>query len=321
MRSWPLLLLALALIAPAGAKEIGSPITLTTRDLPQENRFMKVRLLGSLALNGDPALAELSALAWDEDEQILYAVTDRGWLLHLAPRFEAGRLTGVSLLASHRLRDRLGKPLTGRNADSEGLVLERGDNGIRGDSRLLISFERHHRILRFDPLGHAYGALPLPPPLDDPRRYATANRGIEGFTLHPSLGLIAAAESPLRGDTLPRLVSSEASWFYRPNRPAGRIVAMESEPGGSLLILERAFISPLQPWTLSLTRLRPDRDNRGSILQGELLVEFDSGKGWLVQNLEGMSRHRENRYFLVSDDNGKPWAQTQLIYLELAVGR
>jgi len=108
------------------------------------DRFMGVQLLGALTLRqveiDGQLVAELSALAWDEDEQILYAVSDGGRLFHLLPEFAGGVLSGVAGVAGYPLRDASGEPLRGARADSEGLALENAENGIRGDSRLVVSF-------------------------------------------------------------------------------------------------------------------------------------------------------------------------------------
>lgn len=306
-----LVLLVAFHLSPAEAEFTATQIRPAQSGVADGGVHLGVRLLGSLALSGDEALAELSGLAWDDRRQILYAISDRGLLLHLQPVFRDGWLVDARLLASMPLRDRDGAPLRGKSADSEGLVL-----AADGES-LLVSFERRHRIDRYDFRGNWLANLPLPPPLNQSERFRKPNRGIEGFTWNTRFGLIAAAEGLLRGDEQPRLASGDGSWFYRPNRPGGRLVAIESEPGGSLLLLERAFSSPFEPWTLSLLRVRPSLNNQGQTLPIEVLAEFDSGKGWLLQNLEGMSRHQGRRYFLVSDNNGQPWSQTQLIYLEL----
>ncbi|OQW92898.1 MAG: hypothetical protein BWK79_13870, partial [Beggiatoa sp. IS2] len=51
--------------------------------------YMQVRLHGMLEIFNETVdgilLSELSGLAWDEDEEILYAVSDKGNLFHLRP--------------------------------------------------------------------------------------------------------------------------------------------------------------------------------------------------------------------------------------------
>ena len=128
----------LLLPQPSGAQEVGRPLPLSDR-LATGDDYMGIRLLGALSLQGREALAELSDLAWDEDEGILYSVTDRGRLLHLLPVIEQDRLVNIRLLRHFDLLDETGKKLRKSERDAEGLALEQSDNGVAGDS-LLATF-------------------------------------------------------------------------------------------------------------------------------------------------------------------------------------
>ncbi|MDX1606117.1 MAG: esterase-like activity of phytase family protein, partial [Candidatus Competibacterales bacterium] len=125
------------------------------------------------------ALAGLSALAWDADEQRLYAVSDFGRLFHLRPVFDGDRLVDAELLAGFPLTDARGRALRPPWTDAEGLTLRHGTNGIRGDSELLISYERRPRIRRYTPEGRRLDGLALPPPLADVNAYADPNQALE----------------------------------------------------------------------------------------------------------------------------------------------
>jgi len=112
-----LLALGLALSATVAAHPLATPYRLTADVAPGE-RYMGIRLLGTLELatrmiDGLP-LVELSGLAWDADEGLLYAVSDRGWLFHLRPTFSDGRLRDVSVVAAFALRDSRGRKLRGK---------------------------------------------------------------------------------------------------------------------------------------------------------------------------------------------------------------
>jgi len=78
------LLILLWPVLSAGVESVGRRVEYSDQ-VRNGDRFMQIRLLGSLLLSGSPDLSELSGLTWDEDEEILYAVTDRGLLLHLRP--------------------------------------------------------------------------------------------------------------------------------------------------------------------------------------------------------------------------------------------
>ena len=66
------------------------------------DRIGRVRFLGMLELpditrNG-LRLSQLSGLAWDDDDGILFAISDKGGLFHLQPEFAGDFLSGVKLV-------------------------------------------------------------------------------------------------------------------------------------------------------------------------------------------------------------------------------
>jgi len=310
------LLLLLWPVLSAGAESVGRQVEFSDR-VRSTDRFMDIRLLGSLLLSGPPELTELSGLTWDEDEGILYAVTDRGLLLHLRPVIRDGRLRDLLLLAKYPLLDPRGRPLKGHWRDSEGLAIENGDNRIRGDSRLIISFERHNRIDRYTPSGRHAGTLALPKGLEDPNLYPAFNEGLESVTLHPDYGLISGPEKAVDDGRIPLFSESGKVWAYESLEPDGGIVALETLPNGDILVMERSFSFPMSPMVISLSRFSPGDDTPASGINSRLLARFDSTEGWRTQNFEGLARHRDNRFFMVSDDAGHSLFETQLIYLEI----
>ncbi len=298
------------------ATPVGKPIRIA-EDIDTGDRFMGIQLLGSLSLQGDPALAELSGLAWDEDEQTLLAISDQGRILHLAPVFQTGRLGQVNLLAWYPLKDNHGKPLRGSWRDAEGLTLENSNNGIQGDSRLIISFERHHRIERYLPDGTWQDPIALPHILNQPGFQPKNNRSLEAVTRHPQLGIITGPEYPPEGESHYLASVTGHVWRFHPKEADGALVDLEALPNGDLLLLERAYTSLFAPWVISLTRIRAADLAASNTPPTELIVRLDSSKGWLVQNMEGLTRHQGKRFFMVSDDGNKPWAQTQLVYFSI----
>ncbi len=118
-----------------------------SQNLKPGDRVGRLRFLGMLELSevtrDSRRLSQLSGLAWDDDDGILYALSDKGTLFHLQPLFEGDILTGVKLLQSLPLRE-LGsdKPLRGWRIDAEGLDIVNGRNGRRDDAELIIGKER-----------------------------------------------------------------------------------------------------------------------------------------------------------------------------------
>lgn len=309
--------------ASGDALEISQPYRLSPHVAPGEIH-MGIRLLGSVALT--PAsvagltLGGLSGLAWDEDESRLYALSDRGALFHLRPRFENGHLLGVQLLAAFALRGPDGRALGGRHADSEGLVLQRGNNGVSGDSQLAVCFERLPRIALFAPDGRHQGTLQLPAALDDASRYAAPNKALESLTWLPGLGFLTAPERPLTASedgTVSLFAIDGRSWRYPLlATPNASLVDMQALPDASLLMLERGHGLMFLPMVISLRHTRIPSDNTSKGLAVTNLAVLDSSQGWSVDNFEGLTRHRELKFFMVSDDNFSALQKTLLVYFE-----
>ncbi len=330
MYSRPLLTLTLAAIlgaspVGAGGKGIAHPYRLSSV-FGNGDSFMRVRLLGALQLptievDGYPML-ELSGLGWDEDEAVLYALSDEGRVFHLEPMFTDGILDDVEVLGAYALRDEDGEPLRGSAADAEGLALENHRNGRRGDTRLIISFERRPRIVAHDPRGTYEREYALPRPLRSPSAYRGRNRALEAVASHPGAGIITAPELPIGPEPsdMTLIYGLDGSTWAMDRYPApnSALVAIETLADGSLLTLERSFSSIWQPLVIVLRRTEPlPAPGRVKRLTAEEIVILSSYDGWHLDNFEGLTLHRDMRFFLVSDDNANFFQRTLLLYLEV----
>lgn len=324
-RPFPLLLwllFGLTSSACAGPGFSTTPVALSDQ-LTTGDRFMGIRLMGALRLppvsvEGQP-IHQLSGLAWDEDAGLLYAVADKGALFHFRVTFENGVLKDAQPVAAYALQDAAGKPLRPPFTDAEGLALRSGANGVAGDGELLVSFEIKPRLVRYSPTGQWRGEELLPAPLQNTRNYSNVNQALESVTIHPRWGVLTAPERPLRvgppGYT-PIYALDGRYWLY-PLYPApnSSLVALEALPDGSLLTLERAFVSVLRPLVISLRRVRlPDGPEP---LQVENVAVLDTSQGWLLDNFEGLAQRDERHFFMVSDDNSNALQNTLLAYFEL----
>ncbi len=316
-----ILMLGLSLMACRANEFQASPISLSDQ-VRVGDAYAGVRLLGALRLasvevNG-LRLCGLSGLAWDEDEGLLYAISDIGGLFHLRPQFDAqGYLSGVQALTAYPLRDALDQPVRPPYDDSEGLTLRNGDNGVRGDSELLVSFEVKPRIVRYSPAGQWRGEERLPALLRDPRNYPNDNQALEAITLDPHWGILVGTEAPLRKEPAGqvRIFRLDGRFWRYPlsDDPGSALVAMDAAPEG-LLTLERAFVAPLRPLIIRLRRTELSAGD--APLKVTDLAIFDNSQGWLMDNFEGLTRYRERRLFMVSDDNCHAWQSTLLVHLE-----
>lgn len=301
--------------------EIGIPFSFASRDASRVSDPGRLRVRGALALramvDGDAVPRELSGLAWSEDDGLLYAVTDAGRLLHLKPRIVAGELVGVTLVASRRLADTQGHPLTRRDADAEGLAARDAADGQAGNTRLLVSFEGRPVIAEHTADGRRLRRFALTPPLDDAAHYDGPNHGLEALAWTATHGYVVALEKPQRGrprDVITLYAENGAHWDYPVEDAMSQsITGLDTLPDGRLLAVERRYAGPWRPVVCTLSRLRID----GQALGIEMLASYSSALGWPVDNFEAIAVHRDGHFFVASDDNENPLQQALLIYFEL----
>ena len=311
---------ACLLLAAAGAG--AEPFSRPAEIAPPGYAGPDVELLGSVELGARAPdghrVSGLSGLAWDADEQVLYAVSDEGYLLHLRPAFDGDRLSGVEHLATYTLRDDRGRPLAGRRRDAEDLAIRHSTNGTAGDTELLVAFERAPRIARYAPDGTLLDTLDLPLPLAGVGNYAAPNRSLESVAEHPVFGLLTMPEASLDDDppgTVSLFALDGRRWSYTTaDDAASAPTALDVLPDGRLVALERAFVSLLWPLVITL-RITDPGDEPG--LEVATLARLDTSEGWGLDNFEGLAWHRCDRFFVVSDDNASSYQRTLLLYLRL----
>jgi len=287
--------------------------------------FMKIQLQGSIALRPTKVdslpVHELSGLAWDEDEQLLYAVSDEGLLYHLRVNIIDNKLQALKIVAAMQLKDIEGVAIRGKYSDSEDLSLLNGNNGKKGDSELIISFENKPRIIRYSTQGKFLKKVKIPKKLRKRKYYRNKNKALESVTTHPKYGILTAAEYPLKSHPITQQTiysSSGKEWHF----PAAKernsaITSLEVLPNGDILILERAYVNLFTPIAINLSRLKLDQCDKKNVCKKESIARLSGADGWLLDNFEGLSHYRGNQYFLVSDNNKNPLQKTILMLFKV----
>ncbi len=289
------------------------------------NSFMHMRLLDSVGLRlktaSGEAVTELSGLAWDEDEELLYAVSDEGVLHHLRLEIVGDHIEKVQLISSFPLLDKEGDVLSTGRSDSEGLALLNGANGRKGDSLLLVSFEHKPRVVRYTPRGEFIAGLELPRKLRAKKNYRGNNKMLESVVVHEDFGVLTAAEYPLRDSAMDEhtLYGVRGREFHFPASGAKKsaVTGLTTLENGNILVLERAWAGLQYPIVISLREVKIwECDSRQRCPVKDLAV-LSSAEGWYMDNFEGITHYRDDRYLMVSDDNRSSLQSTILVFFSL----
>jgi len=303
----------------AAGQSIGNVLTLTPVQLKlyEQNNF---KILGVLQLDpnadSDYRLSELSGIAWDNDEQDLVILSDRGYIIHTKPIFNKDNLIDIELISYHQLKNKNGKKLKHSASDSEGLALINSKNNRYHDTELIISFERKPRVIRYTTEGKYTSKEPLNNTLNDIKSYKSANKALEAITLHNQFNIITGPERPL--DNSNNLLSlhtlSDKQWFFKPtNEKYGSLVGLTTLPNNKIIALERIFPGVFAGISNVIHLISLEANS----LKQETLLKLRPTDGYFNENFEGISWHKKNRFFMISDDNDNPFQRTLLIYFEI----
>lgn len=258
------------------------------------------------------AFSEISDLAYDPRDQKLYMVSDEGKLFIFRATF-AEKITEMKPLSAATVRKKSGKKFRKWQCDTEGLCF-----GSKGG--LLISFEGDAKLGLFGEDGRRIKKYKLPRVLRNPDNYRSRNKSLEALALHPRYGALLVAEWPLKRDhkkhqTIYSL--SGRKWHFKAEgERKSAVTAIEVMDDGSVLVLERSFISYFDPLVITLKKVYLNGcQNR--VCKSKVLAKLSSHKGWDVDNFEGLAKVGKHRYVMISDDNDNFLQKTLLIYFEV----
>ncbi len=254
-----------------------------------------VRYAGGLILRG-PGLHGLSDLKIED--QRVWAVSDFGDLIRFDIRLDRnGRLAGATNAISRPLTGPDGRVLTPKaNADAEGLAL-------LPDGRVLISFERDHRIWAY-----RVGADDRPVPVSAPDATFPDNEGMEGLSAAPG-GWLALGE----GGGAWLCNASACTSFGRDVRPADdfRFTGADRDPQGGWFVVERYYSPPLN-MAVRVRRLSTEGVLSAPLIELRPPASTDNFEGIaVVANATGA------RLYLLSDDNANPLQKTLMLAFDV----
>jgi len=261
-------------------------------------------------------ITELSGLAWDEDEQLLYAVSDKGNVFHFRLKLEGNTIVAIEPVFAAPLADTAEKSRRSR-FNAEGLAVLNANNGKSGDTELVVAVEGgEQRIIRFSPKGAMLSGIAVPPPLADRRNYRAANKGLESVAYHAEYGLITAPELPLENQpkNLHTVYASDRHWSFvaHPVKDS-RLKALEALPDGNLLVLERSFTGSTKALVVSLRYVNLAARPVDGVCAVEDLAVFSKS----LDNFEGLTHIGNHRFLIVSDHGQEDLQDTTFMLFTL----
>ena len=205
-------------------------------------------------------------------------------------------------------------------------MLSNANNGIKDDTRLWVSFEQKMRVVKYTSEGKWLERVELPSILQQSSNYDQYNSGLEAITWHPKYGLLVAPEYHLKSEAVEKRVIYSIKNKHYPLRwqvralpfPEAGLVAIEAINAEELLLLERAWSFPFNRAVIALRRINLEDcpSYQPCPIKNSFLMETD--KGWGLDNYEGLAQLDDNRFMMVSDDNGMPFQSTLFALFSIA---
>ncbi len=303
------------------------PIAAFDRLKRDETRFGKLNWRGGLVLTSPSEFfGGWSGLAIDPDGKGFFAVSDAGtWMSGAFTHDDKGAPSGMTGVRLGAIQSKDGDPLSRKSdRDAEGLALAKGTTQ---NGSAYISFERKHRIARYDI--DAGGLSPSRGKVDLPKSASkmSKNGGFEAIAVLQGgryKGKLVAFSETMRDDDGNHIgwiweTDSRPRKFYLTNDGDYDITDAAPLPDGGLLVLERRFRFSegvrMRLRLINQQQLRPRK-----IIDADILVAADGGRE--IDNMEGLATHvapsGETIVTMISDDNFNRGLQ-RTILLQFAI--
>lgn len=248
-------------------------------------------------------IKELSGLGWDDDDKLLYAVSDNGYLHHFKIAIAGDKFVAVEPVFSVEIVDAATGLLSWGLTNAEGLHVRNGSNGKAGDAELVIAFEDGPSIGRFTSQGKNIAEIKLPNVLADPDAYRNPNKRLESVSELEPYGILTAPEAHLTNDAkdIHSIFAMDGRrWiFHALQSKQDSVKALEALPDGRILVLVRTRDpSTDQPQAHLLI---VDLSQCGDSVVCPVTKVSVSDPKLIANDFEGMTRIGDGLYLIVTD--------------------
>jgi len=308
---------------------VTGPITVDAKPLAgfdriarDKTKFGKLTWRGGLVLTSPSQyFGGWSGLALDPDGKGFFSITDAGaWMGGKLTYDAKGAPSGMTDVRMGAIQSKAGDPLSRKkDSDAEGLTLAEGTSA---NGRAFISFERKHRIARYDikngELSPALGKVSLPKSSRD----MPTNGGFEAIAVlrgGPDKGKLVAFSERMRDDE-----GRYVGWiwmgkerprkFFMTNDGDYDVTDAAALLDGSLLVLERRFRFS-EGVSMRLRHIKAAQLRPGKVIDADILIAADGARE--IDNMEGLATHvapnGDTIITMISDDNYNHTLQRTLL--------
>lgn len=276
--------------------------------------FENIVLAGALKINPgndtDKKAREISGIAWDNDEQILYGISDDGYIVHMRLILTAeNNLQDVEILSVYYLKDETGKDRT-QGTDAEGVTLDKANNDIKGDTELVLVLDSPARAERFTNTGQFIGTVTLHSNLV---KHANGDQKFEinAVAGNQESGYRYLTRRQLNGKHHLLYIGTDVEQPLIINNETGiEVLGADYIPGDGLYILDRDFKSIWKPVFFCIRHID---DN----YQINNIACLNSKDGWKLDNFEAITHYKDNYFLMITDDEENLLQKTLLVMFKV----
>lgn len=276
--------------------------------------FENIMLAGAVKIppgnDPDKMAREMSGIAWDNDEQILYGISDDGYIVHMQLKItENNILEDVEIISTHRLKDITGKEKNEADSDAEGITLDRADNNIKGDTEIVLVLDNPARAERYSITGVFIDSVPLHNNLS--RLSENPAFQINAIAGNNETGYMFLTKERVDYKDHQLYIGTESEKPVTLNSNASiNIVGADYIVDNGLFILDRNYKSMWQPVIYCVRRII----NYSRI---NTIACFNSQDGWNLDNFEAIAHYRDNYFLMMSDDEESFFQKTLLVMFKI----